>query len=79
MYQLSGGAPFRRDSSGAVYDCAGERIKLLGDTMKIIQQITMEPEWADTQIAYVSRWGEQLSPATGSQVPVGLSACSPLQ
>lgn len=55
MYQLSGGAPFRRDSSGAVYDSAGERIKLLGDTMKIIQQITMEPEWADTQIAYVSR------------------------
>lgn len=33
----------------------GERIKLLGDTMKIIQQITMEPDWADTHIAYVSR------------------------
>lgn len=55
MYQLSGGAPFRRDSSGAVYDSAGERIRLLGDTMKIIQTITLDPEWADTQIAYVSR------------------------
>lgn len=55
MYQLSGGAPFRRDSSGAVYDSVGERIRLLGDTMKIIQTITMDPEWVDTQIAYVSR------------------------
>lgn len=55
MYQLSGGAPFRRDSSGAVYDSAGERIRLLGDTMKVVQTITMDPEWADTQIAYVSR------------------------
>lgn len=55
MYQLSGGAPFRRDSTGAVYDSAGERIKLLGDTMKILQQITTDSEWADTQIAYVSR------------------------
>jgi magnesium-dependent phosphatase 1 len=55
MYQLSGGAPFRRDSSGAVYDSAGERIRLLGDSMKIIQTITLDPEWADTQIAYVSR------------------------
>jgi magnesium-dependent phosphatase 1 len=61
MYQLSGGAPFKRDASGAVYDCAGERIKLLGDTMKIIQQITMEPEWADTQIAYVSRCGHSMA------------------
>jgi hypothetical protein len=55
MYQLSGGAPFRRDSAGAVYDSAGERIKLLGETMKIIQHITTDPEWADTQLAYVSR------------------------
>ena len=57
MYMLNGGAPFRRDSTGAVYDAAGERIKLLGDTMKIFSQITTQPEWADTQIAYVSRTG----------------------
>jgi hypothetical protein len=80
MYQLSGGAPFRRDSSGAVYDCAGERIKLLGDTMKIIQQITMEPQWAGTQIAYVSRCGHRLHvqtyPDAGStgQAPGSASA-----
>jgi hypothetical protein len=35
MYMLDGGAPFRRDSSGAVFDAAGERIKLLGDTLKV--------------------------------------------
>jgi magnesium-dependent phosphatase 1 len=35
MYMLDGGAPFRRDASGAVFDAAGERIKLLGDTLKV--------------------------------------------
>lgn len=57
---LDGGAPFRRDSSGAVYDAAGERIKLLGDTMKIFTEIVTDPAWADTQVAYVSRTGAQL-------------------
>jgi magnesium-dependent phosphatase 1 len=56
MYMLDGGAPFRRDAaSGAVYDAAGQQVKLLGDTMKIIAQIATDPEWADCQIAYVSR------------------------
>lgn len=64
MYMLSGGAPFRRDSTGAVYDSAGERVKLLGDTMRIFSRITTDPEWADTEIAYVSRTGRGMMPTS---------------
>lgn len=55
MYQLSGGSPFRRDASGAVFDAAGERIKLLGDTAAVFSQLATDPDWAGVQIAYVSR------------------------
>ncbi|KAF6251954.1 acid phosphatase-domain-containing protein [Scenedesmus sp. NREL 46B-D3] len=55
MYMLDGGAPFRRDAGGAVFDAAGERIKLLGDTLKVFAHITTHQDWSDTQIAYVSR------------------------
>ena len=55
MYMLRGGAPFRRDKSGAVYDSAGERIKLLGSTSNIFADIASNPVWSGTLVAYVSR------------------------
>lgn len=55
MYMLSRGAPFRRDSSGAVYDASGERIRLMGDTESIMRELVTDPMWKDTTVAYVSR------------------------
>ncbi|GBF91945.1 hypothetical protein Rsub_04669 [Raphidocelis subcapitata] len=55
MYMLTGGAPFRRDAQGAVYDSRGERVRLLHDTLEIFQQLAADPAFEDTEIAYVSR------------------------
>ncbi|KIZ04256.1 hypothetical protein MNEG_3708 [Monoraphidium neglectum] len=55
MYQLHGGAPFRRDHTGAVYDKAGERLRLLHDTLAIFSQLVTDPAFAESEIAYVSR------------------------
>lgn len=52
---LSGGAPFRRDPSGAVHDSAGERLRLLHQTLDIFSEIATDPRFADTEVAYVSR------------------------
>ena len=30
MYMLNGGAPFKKDKSGHVYDRSGERVRLIG-------------------------------------------------
>lgn len=57
MYMLSGGPPFSRDSTGALNDLAGEWVKLLGGPIRIFSQTITDPEWADTQIVYVSRTG----------------------
>lgn len=55
MYQLYGGAPFRRDHTGAVYDSSGERLRLLHDTLEIFTRLATDPAFAETEIAYVSR------------------------
>ncbi|KAI8476634.1 MAG: acid phosphatase-domain-containing protein [Monoraphidium minutum] len=55
MYMLNGGAPFKRDHTGAVYDRSGERLGLLHDTLAIFSQLAADPLFADTEIAYVSR------------------------
>uniref|UniRef100_A0A061SGL5 Magnesium-dependent phosphatase 1 n=1 Tax=Tetraselmis sp. GSL018 TaxID=582737 RepID=A0A061SGL5_9CHLO len=50
------GAPFKRCSrTGRVRDRAGEEVKLIGATRKILQRIASDQDWQDVQIAYVSR------------------------
>lgn len=50
MYQLDGGAPFRRDSDGNVYSSAGEQMHLLGATRSILQELATDPKWAKTKV-----------------------------
>ncbi|PNW79130.1 hypothetical protein CHLRE_09g401738v5 [Chlamydomonas reinhardtii] len=55
MYMLDGGAPFRRDKSGAVFDKRNERIELMGASEEVLRELATDPKWKDTEIAYVSR------------------------
>ncbi|KAG2438328.1 hypothetical protein HYH02_011025 [Chlamydomonas schloesseri] len=55
MYMLDGGAPFRRDKSGAVFDKRNERIELMGASEAVLRELATDPKWRDTEIAYVSR------------------------
>lgn len=55
MYMLSGGAPFKRSTTGAVYDSAGEQVKLMGASFNILKELATNPVWKDTKVAYVSR------------------------
>lgn len=56
MYMLSGGAPFRRDAAtGAVFDAAGERLRLLHQTLDVFTELATDERFADTEVAYVSR------------------------
>ncbi|GIM16010.1 hypothetical protein Vretimale_18696 [Volvox reticuliferus] len=55
MYMLDGGAPFRRDKSGAVFDKRNERIELMGATTEVLKELATDPRWAQTEVAYVSR------------------------
>jgi len=55
MYELWGGAPFRRDKEGRVYDSANQRIDLIGATADILRELATDPKWKGTQVAYVSR------------------------
>jgi hypothetical protein len=50
MYMLRGGAPFRRDSNGCVYDKRGEQIDLLGASLAILEELASDPKWASTQV-----------------------------
>ncbi|GIL89357.1 hypothetical protein Vretifemale_17181 [Volvox reticuliferus] len=52
---LDGGAPFRRDKSGAVFDKRNERIELMGATTEVLKELATDPRWAQTEVAYVSR------------------------
>ncbi|EFJ41078.1 hypothetical protein VOLCADRAFT_119798 [Volvox carteri f. nagariensis] len=55
MYMLDGGAPFRRDKSGAVYDKRNQRIELMGATEAVLAELATNPRWGQTEVAYVSR------------------------
>jgi len=55
MYQLDGGAPFRVDAKGNVFDSANERIDLIGASRAILTQLATDPQWKGTHVAYVSR------------------------
>lgn len=50
MYELPGGAPFRRDDKGRVYDSVGTHIKLLGATAEILHELATDPAWSDTKV-----------------------------
>ncbi len=47
---LNGGAPFKKDKSGHVYDRSGERVRLIGDSLKILQQLASDPMFENTQV-----------------------------
>lgn len=44
MPRHSGGYPFKRDKTGAVYDSSGEQIRLLGATRQILTELATDPK-----------------------------------
>jgi magnesium-dependent phosphatase 1 len=54
-YELEGGAPFCRDSKGAVFSNRGEHLYLIGASEAILRELVTDPKWHDTAVAYVSR------------------------
>ena len=60
MYQLwGGGAPFTViDAQKILSDNAGQHIKLLGASGKILHDISTKEEFKDTQVAWVSKTDE---------------------
>ena len=50
MYMLSGGAPFRRDKSGAVFDSRSERVELMGASRAILAELASDPKWEGTKV-----------------------------
>lgn len=50
MYELPGGAPFRRDDKGRVFDSVGMQIKLMGATAEILHELATDPAWSDTKV-----------------------------
>eukprot|EP00181_Compsopogon_caeruleus_P006301 CAMPEP_0184684756 /NCGR_PEP_ID=MMETSP0312-20130426/16621_1 /TAXON_ID=31354 /ORGANISM="Compsopogon coeruleus, Strain SAG 36.94" /LENGTH=186 /DNA_ID=CAMNT_0027138283 /DNA_START=387 /DNA_END=947 /DNA_ORIENTATION=+ len=57
MYELYGGSPFRAapDGSGEVLDCQGTRVRLLGESKRILATLAEAP---DDQVAIASRTDE---------------------
>ncbi|PNH10826.1 Magnesium-dependent phosphatase 1 [Tetrabaena socialis] len=55
MYMLDGGAPFRRDQAGAVFDKRNERMELMGASRQVLEELGTDAKWAQTEVAYVSR------------------------
>eukprot|EP00955_Chlamydomonas_euryale_P102553 365428-Chlamydomonas_euryale.AAC.10 len=64
-YELYGGAPFRRDDGGRVFDRAGTQVKLMGATANVLLELATDPKWKGTQAsaagcassAVVREWG----------------------
>ena len=55
MYMLwGGGAPFRTVSNDELRDRSNQKVKLLGVSGKILDDIATKPEWSDTIVAWVS-------------------------
>ena len=57
MYQLwGGGSPFRVDGDGTkqLYDQHGTKVKLLGVSSKVLQELKTDPRWLNTKTAWVS-------------------------
>lgn len=63
MYELPGGAPFRRDDKGRVFDSVGTPIKLLGATAEILHELATDPAWSDTKVGAA----DSLQPASRLQ------------
>jgi magnesium-dependent phosphatase 1 len=59
MYMLwGGGAPFTIVNAQKLLDNAGQEVKLLGISGKILQDINTQEEFKDTQVAWVSKTDE---------------------
>ncbi|KAL6785181.1 hypothetical protein ACKKBG_A02770 [Auxenochlorella protothecoides x Auxenochlorella symbiontica] len=56
MYMLSG-PPFRVDPDDpqCVLDRGGEQVELMGSSREILAELATQPQWQDTEVAYVSR------------------------
>ena len=55
MYELHGGAPFRRDVKGRVFDKSNTEITLMGNSRSLLHRLATEEQFSDVRIAYVSR------------------------
>jgi magnesium-dependent phosphatase 1 len=49
MYMLDG-APFKKDATGKVFDRSGQRVRLIGESLKILQQLATDPKFENTQV-----------------------------
>ncbi len=49
MYMLDG-APFKKDATGKVHDRSGQRVRLIGESLKILQQLATDPKFENTQV-----------------------------
>lgn len=63
MYELwgSGGSPFRRDPSGShehVLDRSNTKVRLLGETRRLLQMLKFDPEWSNNFVAISSTCDE---------------------
>ncbi|KAH9593212.1 Magnesium-dependent phosphatase-1 [Trypanosoma melophagium] len=93
MYQLwgGGGSPFRLDTSdkgtnssphsSAAIDKAGTKVRLIGESRNVLQQLLTDPKWRNTYLAVSStcdepRWAMELlqlfkfTDRDGKQVPM---------
>ncbi|KAG1681187.1 hypothetical protein FOA52_015630 [Chlamydomonas sp. UWO 241] len=61
MYELHGGAPFRRDGSGRVYDSAGAQVKLMGATAEVLRELATDPKWQATQACFAADRGQMIT------------------
>jgi hypothetical protein len=50
MYELHGGAPFRRDKAGKVYDSSGTQLHLMGATAEVLKELATDPKWKGTKV-----------------------------
>ena len=53
MYELPGGAPFRRSENGGVYDCKGELISLMGASKDVLRDLATDPAWEGTEVSHM--------------------------
>lgn len=60
MYQLRGGAPFRPDTANpdVMIDRSGEKVRLIGETRRILQEFITDLKWKNTYLAVSSTCDE---------------------
>lgn len=53
MYELwGGGAPFRRDEKGRVFDSANTQVRLLGASASVLTALATDPVYKNTKVVW---------------------------